>query len=85
MKCLTKFFCLHPTVNIMLSELKDFIQNFDEIVFKFRIIAHLAINSMDDILEGFEITKPPDKRKLFSKLRRRVSIIYDSHIGKFWS
>lgn len=38
---------------------------------------------MDDILEGFEIAKPPDKRKLFSKLRRRVSITYDSHIDSF--
>lgn len=33
-KCLTKFFGLNPTVNIMLSEFKDFIQNFDKIIFK---------------------------------------------------
>lgn len=47
-ECFAKYFGHNTTVNIMVSKVKDFIQNCD-IIFKFRIITYLA--------EGFEIIK----------------------------
>lgn len=53
-ECLSKYFGLNPTVNIIIVEFNEFSQIFDMTIFK---CDHQSYSSSVDILEGFKIIK----------------------------